>query len=605
MYLLETAIKTPANRGNYIPFNELPLFISRNTGKQIYTSYFAHPSGNKDNHKAFRIALDYEDPDLHHDDPDASCRKVLPLVAKHYKQIVTDLKVQPWVWATGGGGFHLEIPNIFKGEPSPVLPGILKYNVTHTLFGGDTPSMVDLSPMMRRGTFRAPYSFHQGTRRFKVHVPEEMLLGLDYEPIRQLTVQLPEEQVLPPYEEWIKMEGTFALIYPTLEQLKPFDASGGEVWTIAQPTTCIQKILQSPPKKGQRHTTVMVLASMFAWTGTGYIATCQSIMDWLKPTLRSEEEAQDFMKSIYDVFFVKQYQFSCGHEWVQKSGGCIQYSRCPSRGLREFNVKSASIEEGIQELIQKKEWREQGKYLDMAPILGLEEPYEIFPGEIAVVAAASGNNKSTLVDNMLIRNAQHKSMKVNTEIVPWTQTQRLIQTAYGLSEKEVEDRAEEFLNGKDLDRLAHIDLVHGEIETYQELIQFINRKNPFVVVIDVLENVNTREGDMNKRIREAVLALAANAKEYNRIIFLVHHIRKRQVRIDNKGKTLLQTQLTQEDLSWDRSVVTKSQHIFVLEPDNDNVDPKENFRVVRSLKGTTRQPFETVIGIDWRTMRII
>lgn len=600
MYLIETCVNSPSNRGKYIPLDEMVAWLNKYKGKQLYTGYFAHPKRDKNSHKAFRIAFDYEDPEIHHTDRDQSCRNVLPLVREHYDHIKDTLKVEPWIWYTGGGGFHLEFQNVFNADSTPILPNMLKYNIVTQLFNGEIPKYLDLAPIMRRGTFRAPYSLHSTTKRYKIPVPVQLLTEKGFEEIKQLSEQLPIHYSLPPYTEWLEKGGDLDMLIPTPEEARLIIPTEGEAWTIQQPSTCIQKMLSKPPVPGKRHQQVLVLASMMVWSGFGYYGAMREIMFWLQPTIKNHQEAQGFMATIKDVYFKKSYQFSCKHDFVQASGACIQYARCPFHGMREYNIKTSTLQEAANQLVKKKQWKEEGKFLDMRSVFNLDSPYLIFPEETCVFAGDTGMNKSTLVDNLMVANGQHSFLKFNNELTSWLQSQRLFQIALGYTELQAENNAEAIAAGRKIEELSHIEYTDdADIKTTAELISFINRKNPFVVIVDVIEGVNVGQDDMNKRIREVVLALSQNAKTYGRIAILVHHVRKPQVKLNHKGAAMYQKELTLSDLAWDRSVVTKTQHVFVIEPTDE-----PHIRRVRTLKSSNNHPLDTQVWINFNTMQI-
>jgi hypothetical protein len=221
------------------------------------------------------------------------------------------------------------------------------------------------------------------------------------------------------------------------------------------------------------------------------------------------------------------------------------------------------------------------------------------------------------VDNLILRNPQIKSLKNNNEIVPYQQLDRFVKIAYNV--KESDHYMRRIAKGETPEKIAHVDLINGEIRSIEEFLAYVNRLDPFVVVVDVAQGLARDISDMNQRIQKVALDCAANAKQFNRIFIIIQHIRKRPSRIDRDGNVIIQKYTTLDDIAWDRAMVTAAQWVIAvdskapanpindddeIEEDHSNLSSGEKKRIIHCLKSSNDDTFMKEITIEFPQYRV-
>lgn len=211
---------------------------------------------------------------------------------------------------SGKKGVHMIIPaTCFGIEPSKHLNQYYKQLAVEAtqMVTGDK-SAIDTKIYDNRRLFRLPNSRHQDTGLYKIPLTVEELMTMPYEGIKELAksprqmrwerpyeIAQAKSQFLSVIERWKKRwEDKFNR--QRKADAKPFDFI----------PPCIQELLDTGPKKGQRNNTVAALASFFKRQGHSEEEIWDQLLIWNNDSL-PEVELRAVIKSI----FSGDYEYGC------------------------------------------------------------------------------------------------------------------------------------------------------------------------------------------------------------------------------------------------------------------------------------------------------
>lgn len=596
MNFVELSLDNYSNRGHIVRLENLPDLVAKNPGRPMWRSYFTFDQSGADfvrNHKALRtnfegpmgldkIRLDYEivgDKDGG-DEIVKEVRHVLRYLNQNLD--VPYEWIQPWF--SGRRGFHITLPNLFGIKPSPDLPYITRESIESLL---SHPSL-DTSMIFRAGMIRADGSFHRSAGLYKVPLLTQEVFRYDFEKITEIAKDPqitragfafpPIEDFTPIWEKETKQGKARRQQYKkmsiTLSPKAKFNPN--------RDMTCMQTIIGRDPQKGRRHDEVLRLSSWLFRKGIPHEHAETVLMNWLSASKLDRSEEEHF-KGVIRGAYDRGYLYSCRDKIMAEhcDQNCIFYV---DKKKTPANVESADdLARRYQMFV--KTLRDSDAGFD---ILGAFPPamdsYWVLPSEMMMVTGDTGMGKSIYVQNLVYR-IKKPTLWLNLEMPAHLNFRRLMQTHMGMTKREVAEFAMEDPESFQA-KASEVSFVQqvSVAPTLKSIENMILDHDPEIVVVDTTDSIYVPEAGANQiaQLRIVMQELRRMCERYMVTIICIHHISKQGSRETTEGigpKKDRTRRLTLNDLSGDRSNVTKVDHVFALEGDRDL-----DYRTLRSLK---------------------
>lgn len=588
-------------------------FIKTNYKRAMWRSYFSFGpdlGGYLDTHKALakdfpgnahldRMVLDYE---IEGDDG-TELDETRIHVAQVIRHLTDNLDVpEEWlqVWFSGCKGFHLETGNLFGLEPAPDLPEVLKASVENLLGEG----MLDTKMLHKAGLIRLPWSRHNKTGLHKIPLTIIELQSLPAREIREMAEDPPAtrqgfqlnpiEEAEPIWAELVEVPRRGVLTF-----------GGGRVGMTLEkhdPTrivTCMQRLVQNGPRPGKRHTDLLRLAS-WQWRGGVPLEWAQdNLVQWLGPTIKDEEEEDEFRYHIEHVYEKGKYVYSCQDEVMKAfcSEDCIYHKK---KDYAMDIANAQSMAKGYQEFLSKV--HAKGLGFDLKQFYpqwsASNKSYRIVPGEVVMITGDTGMAKTACVQNWIIDLGQ-VTCWLNLEMAEHLVFRRFLQIAAGKTKGELEQlfmRGTEEAVQQHTQMLDHIRMLSVAPNT-EQVENMVATMEPEIVVVDTTDAIEVPGAGSNDHFQLKVVmeSMRKIAQRYQVVVICIHHINKSGSKEAAEGGG---RQLTLNDLTGNRSNVTKVDHVFAIEGMRESP-----IRILRSLKTRDGSPVQVPLVADFSTFR--
>lgn len=258
-----------------------------------------------------------------------------------------------------------------------------------------------------------------------------------------------------------------------------------------------------------------------------------------------------------------------------------------------------SFQDIVQQIKRKKEWREQGRCINIGDLLG-KKSYFVYPQESLIITGDTGLGKSAITDWIMVRSGLNV-LKLNNELPNNVQTTRMVQTIHAMSESDAEDFIINYAENEP--GLGNISLMHGH-KTLDQIYETAIRLNVDVLCIDTTDGIDFDGKNDNDRLRRIILSLNFFVKKHDMILWAVHHPRKLQEMINYQThEATRQKNMTLSTLAGVNHTVTKFQHVLAVE--GESVDNPVQPRVLRCLKSNTATLWRHNIWFDFERWQIV
>jgi len=587
---VEIVADDPRNRGQFIPVERLPQFVKAYHHKTLYRSYYMFEESIVNYFKKHGTLRGYEgihylDKIIVDIDGDGDLSKAAGITYEIYQYLtefcdVSQNNVQ--VWFSGSKGFHISMTNIFGFEPSAHLHG--EVAATFKVFFEKWQDYVDIHPLAMKGLIRCEWSKHNKTGLHKVPLSIQQLLAIA-NPKPNSNDDDPAFYADP--EVYLKQTSVYANAFDNDDDglIESAKVTGERTQNYLQEkeldkpstvVTCMQKLFIRGPIEGSRHQDALRLIS--SWRRQGVVQSLCRIMlyEWLELDPANKHEEWDAM--IHQVFSAG-YSYGCKDEVMASlcDKDCIFFKN------KDYVLDIASVN-SIQNNYRDYLDLIHSDHMDIFHDMGFEDHYLLVPGDMAIITGDTGAGKSAMVQNW-IDNNQKDTLYVNGEMKEELLYRRFMQIHHGLSKFQVN---ESIYDGVDLSMdLNHIDILSGnpDINTLEKL---ISQKNYQVVVIDTTDSIRDKSNNNDfQKMANIIDTCRRLAQQRNYIVILIHHLKKR----NDPTKPI-----TLDDLTGNRSNVTKMDHVLALEGSGTN-------KRLRSLKVRDGDPFTKDFKIDYSTFK--
>jgi archaellum biogenesis ATPase FlaH len=408
-----------------------------------------------------------------------------------------------------GRGFHVTIPDVFNFEPRRNLHLI----VSATLMKNFGTYVNDDIYKNATRLIRVNGTVNLRSNLFKVCINPNWLVTHSEGQMQELArtnQQFPlstTDEELPDYRDRIEVVRE----YRNWRGLHVPEESVSQRST--QYVTCMQKLYAQGPVQGQRHDSVLRLASSFRRGGVPEEATAALLISWC-PTL----EPYEIKKTVHGIY-ANDLKYGCADKIMSAycDTKCMYYTK------KNFIYETPSAEEVEKRFSKYVKEDHVTAVFDLADMYSIPEEYKFYPGEVAIVWGDTGVGKSAWVQN-IITNIEQKTLFMTLEMSVELAYRRFVQIKQGMTKDEVYSH---YTTGEntysEAIRHLHITPFSPRIEAINKLIADSGCK---VIVIDTIDAIPTSVDDENSRVGQIAIALKQVAQQRKCIIIGIHHISK-------------------------------------------------------------------------------
>lgn len=473
-----------------------------------------------------------------------------------------------------GRGFHVIIPEIFGFTPDNNLPRVVSATLTKHFAGID-----DLYSNPTR-IIRVGNTINAKSQRYKVRIPYAALSNMD-------AVVKASLENMNTADAAIDTEPTAEYKHLIIETAPQVITKGGleinpdaikaeaNAWV-----TCMQKLWADGPKEGQRHNSILHLASAFRRGGLPEDACTMLLQSWC-----TSLEPYAIQKAVSDVY-KRGLKYGC------KDPMMVAYCdpKCYFYKNKNFVLEAKNVTDMEKEFTAFARSGFKEKSIDIGRALDTSFSYPCIPGEFVVVYGDVGVGKSTFVQNLCLKVPHLKVLYISLENDQHLTYRRFVQIHHGMTKQEVYEHYQNGQNGLG----SHFSnvlvmTVPPDLKSIGRLIQD-NEAN--LIVIDTTDMIQV-EGKFNGN--DKVDAIAIGLKEYAMqqkcIIIGVHHISK------DAAEKASSFGLTVHSGKGSSSIEQKADKVIGIEPEGDTI------RKVKALKSRDEGYFESHFQFDKSTFR--
>lgn len=517
------------NRG-IIPFKELPNKI-REASKnniELYFSYYLfdneanlHKASGRKTLEGFKGNVYFRkiilDIDKKTDSEDFCLRRAREFAYRINSDY--DIPYESMQYYFSGTGFHIVLPDIFKFDPSPTLPLLVKYNF-EKLFPES-----DIMPFTsHRSLIRAPHTINSKVSLFKIPLSTDEFFKMDYAYFQREAKEnrLGFKHETEPYsKDWTHLiEKVPAIAITSDDSIKKHEED-----SIA---TCISNMYYEGALKGtNRHNKILRMVSAWRRAGVPRPAILFSLTQWAN-TLDPYE-----VKRLVDNVYEKSYAYGCNDTMMSSycSDKCIFHKK------RNFTVNIITTKEAEQTFVDFVRSDYEDKSFDMNEVFTGGYSYKFLPGEVFGIQGGTKLGKSAVIENMAVELKRINSIYCTFENGINLTYRRLIQIAHNMSKEQVIQYYKTYDNSlsKDIDHIKLLSLP----PTLEQLDKLIIDHNPKLVIIDTLGDIDV-PGVTDMTAKTGILAprLKEIANRRGVIIGCILHVGKAESAPDYKtGKT--------------------------------------------------------------------
>jgi hypothetical protein len=355
-----------------------------------------------------------------------------------------------------GTGFHVEIhPSVFGFEPSPDLPKYVKETIM-----GLFPQVDPIYDKTR--VYRVAGTINQKSQLYKT--PLTYTDYADLVSTEELKLLCSSKPIID-WSEYLKSIDTPLLssyIPKSLVFKKAGEAKKNTLVVKERPNKflCIHDILDKGPVEGERHNTLLRLASHFKRQGYNRNVTYFTLRGW------AEDYPEDDLNKIINDVYTWDGFYTC-QDPVMKAHcdpSCIFFSDAKILDIE-------SLEESLKHRVE-----EERTSIDLKDVLNLlYNSFIIESGELVSMQGATGAGKSAFVQNIVAR-INLPTLYFSFEMPGHQMYRRFLEILTGRSKREVLDNYLELMPMYH-DQLKHIKVATKPIEV-EQLPRYIELVNP-------------------------------------------------------------------------------------------------------------------------------
>ena len=485
MKYVEIAVGSPRNRGLLIPQKKLSRYLKRDDA--VYRSTYLYDENALDFVKSTGSIKDYFgkrwidkvliDVDKKDNTDERTLDKARAILLELDDEGIANHSVQPYY---SGTGYHLVIAaEVFNFKPHEDLPYIVKETMK-SIFDD-----IDISIYMRTGIYRLPHTLNLKQNRFKVPLDISEMYSLKAEDIINLakTPRLDYK-----YRELIGEGELEEHIVTKVPDVKQFNK-------VSEPNRmvpCVQTMLNQGPKEGERHKTLLRIASHYKRHGLPSEYAKVGALHW-----NNNQMEKNKVVEVVEATYNNNYRYGCNDEIMHRycRSNCVFFKR------RDYLVDVKNALELQESYKRRMAANFEGRKIQLTKMLGLDSKQmdvDIYPGELVTIFGPTGSNKTTFAQNLALgydtvndtirKEWQIPTLFLSLELSDWYMHRRNLQV--------VSDRDKEYVN-QHFDELfkEHEDkLSHMTMQTVAPTIAGIQEKvrelQPALVVVDYIDLID-------------------------------------------------------------------------------------------------------------------
>jgi len=380
---LEVVYGGPFNRGTLIPKSDLPKYIKQaiEASEDLYRSMYLYTEDVVGKQiKGYVGERDIDNIVLDVDRGDSSDEYTL----EKARTVADELKSEdiPYIPYFSGTGYHIQFNRkALDIEISPDLPYIVRKTIKNIF-----PD-VDYSIFMRTGIYRVAHTINKKSGLYKIPLTPKELMELDVSDINIIAKEPRLDFKYP------KLEGNGSLKKHIIEKVPEIKVLSKYPEPI-NIVTCVQRMLNKGPIEGNRHKTVLRIASHFARHGIPSESAKVSILHWNKNSLNPNE-----ITRVVEQTYKGGYRYSCKDSVMAEhcSSRCIYFKR------KDYMIDVYTADELQKQFTERMETNFAGRSLNVAKLLGFKDlDCEIYPGELVTIFGPTGCNKTSFAQNLVL-----------------------------------------------------------------------------------------------------------------------------------------------------------------------------------------------------------
>ena len=485
MKYVEIAVGSPRNRGLLIPRKKLNRYLKRDDA--VYRSTYLYDEDALDYVKSKGSIKDYFgmrwidkiiiDIDKQDNTDERTLDKTRAILIELDEEGIANHSVQAYY---SGTGYHLAIASeVFNFKPHKDLPYIVKETMKK-LFDD-----IDISIYMRTGIYRLPHTLNMKQNRFKIPLDISEVYNLKAEEIINLS-KTPRLDYK--YNELIGEGELEEHIVTSIPDVKQFNK-------VSEPNRmvpCVQTMLNQGPKEGERHKTLLRIASHFKRHGIPSEYAKASAIHWNNNSMQ-ENKVIETVEATYN----NNYRYGCNDEVMHRfcRSNCVFFKR------RDYLVDVKNALELQESYKRRMAANFEGRKIQLTKMLGLDATktdVDIYPGELVTIFGPTGSNKTTFAQNIalgydtvndVIRpDWQIPTLFLSLELSDWYMHRRNLQVVSG--------RDKEYVNNHfdSLFKEHEKELMHMTMQTVAPTIAGIQEKvrelQPALLIVDYIDLID-------------------------------------------------------------------------------------------------------------------
>ncbi len=541
---IELALGTPSNRGVPECKSNLLSYIKKANnggfpnGFDLYRSMYLYPKDAIPDVKKFKpkdyfgvrdidwIILDV---DKGRNSDEYTYDKVIALLDTLTSLGLTE---DNWLIYFSGTGYNIHVPNTAFGfKPSTHLPVEVK-DTLDKLFG----QLIDTTIFGHVSLYRVPLTRNHKSNLYKVPILTKEFKRMNISHIKDYAKSLSNVDL----SAIVTPVGDLELNGHIVERrTKPVAKVQyhARVTEPLQEATCVQKIYNRGPQQGNRHHSLLRMASHYRRKGLPSTAAKAALLDWNNGEL-NEADVNKTVEGVYN----RGYQFGCQDKLLAELCDPI----CKYYKDKSYLSTIKNVDEMQLELEKYATTDFSGKTLHLGAMLGLSSGLNVYPGELVSIYGPTGCNKTTFAQNIalgycmatdsIIERFQMDTLFLSLELSAAEMHKRNLSIVSGESPHNI---LRDIAGNKVLFAKHKHQLTHMKVSTLslsiESVIENVMRFKPKLLVIDYLDLVKSSRRGEYERLNDICHKLRNLATNQGIIVIQLAQISRSAGR-DESGK---------------------------------------------------------------------